>query len=112
MSQVYILLIGIVATLMFIAFFAGIEIAFISANRLGIELKKKQGKRSGIIMSGFMDQPSRFLGSCLVGLNVFVVIYGLLFSELMNSSFWNPIVHIENEYVKLIFDTLFQRSLY
>src|SRR3954453_22164538 len=107
MSQVYILLIGIVATLMFIAFFAGIEIAFISANRLGIELKKKQGKRSGIIMSGFMDQPSRFLGSCLVGLNVFVVIYGLLFSELMNSSFWNPIVHIENEYVKLIFDTLF-----
>jgi CBS domain containing-hemolysin-like protein len=58
-------------------------------------------------MSRFMDQPSRFLGSCLVGLNVVVVIYGLLFSELMNSSFWNPLLHIENEYVKLIFDTLF-----
>src|SRR6476661_89298 len=107
MANVYILLIGIVVTLLFIAFFAGIEIAFISANRLGIELKKKQGKRSGIIMSRFMDHPSRFLGSCLVGLNVFVVVYGLLFSELMNSSFWNPILHIENEYVKLIFDTLF-----
>jgi putative hemolysin len=106
MSEVYILLIGIVATLLFIAFFAGIEIAFISANRLGIELKKKQGKRSGIIMSGFMDQPSRFLGSCLVGLNIFVVIYGLLFSELINSAFWHPVLHIENEYVKLIFDTL------
>jgi len=107
MANVYILLIGIVVTLLFIAFFAGIEIAFISANRLGIELKKKQGKRSGIIMSRFMDHPSRFLGSCLVGLNIFVVVYGLLFSELMNSSFWNPILHIENEYVKLIFDTLF-----
>lgn len=107
MSDVYILLIGIVATLLFLAFFAGIEIAFISANRLGIELKKKQGKRSGIIMSRFMDQPSRFLGSCLVGFNVFIVVYGLLFSELMNSSFWNPILHIENAYVKLIFDTLF-----
>jgi putative hemolysin len=106
MSQVYTLLIGIVATLLFIAFFAGIEIAFISANRLGIELKKKQGKRSGIIMSGFMDQPSRFLGSCLVGLNIFVVIYGLLFSELINSAFWHPVVHIENAYIKLIFDTL------
>src|SRR5215831_12821646 len=106
MSEVYILLIGIVATLLFIAFFAGIEIAFISANRLGIELKKKQGKRSGIIMSNFMDQPSRFLGSCLVGLNVFVVIYGLLFSELINSAFWHPVLHIENAYVKLIFDTL------
>ena len=107
MSDVYILLIGIVATLLFLAFFAGIEIAFISANRLGIELKKKQGKRSGIIMSRFMDQPSRFLGSCLVGFNVFMVVYGLLFSELMNSSFWNPILHIQNAYVKLIFDTLF-----
>ena len=107
MSDVYILLIGIVVTLLFLAFFAGIEIAFISANRLGIELKKKQGKRSGIIMSRFMDHPSRFLGSCLVGFNVFIVVYGLLFSELMNSSFWNPILHIENEYVKLIFDTLF-----
>ena len=107
MSDVYILLIGIVVTLLFLAFFAGIEIAFISANRLGIELKKKQGKRSGIIMSRFMDHPSRFLGSCLVGFNIFIVVYGLLFSELMNSSFWNPILHIENEYVKLIFDTLF-----
>jgi CBS domain containing-hemolysin-like protein len=106
MSEVYILLVGIVVTLLFIAFFAGIEIAFISANRLGIELKKKQGKRSGIIMSNFMDQPSRFLGSCLVGLNVFVVVYGLLFSELINSAFWRPVLHVENAYVKLILDTL------
>src|SRR4030095_300884 len=83
MMEVYTLLVAIVIALLFIAFFSGIEIAFISANRLSIELKKKQGKTSGIIMSHFMEQPSRFLGSCLVGLNFFLVIYGFLFSELM-----------------------------
>lgn len=105
MAEPYALLIGIVVMLLFIAFFAGIEIAFISANRLGIELKKKQGKRSGIIMSRFMEQPSRFLGTCLVGLNVFLVIYGLLFSELMSNSLWHPVFHTDNEYLKLAIDT-------
>src|ERR1051326_27841 len=105
MSEPYSLLIGIGVMLLLIAFFAGIEIAFISANRLGIELKKKQGKRSGIIMSRFMEQPSRFLGTCLVGLNVFLVVYGLLFSELMSSSLWRPVFHTNNEYLKLAIDT-------
>lgn len=95
-------MIGIFAALLFVAFFAGIETAFVSANRLGIELKKKQGKASGIIMSGFMERPSGFLGSNLVGFNFFFVIYGLLFSSLMKYSF-----HIENEYLKLFLDTLF-----
>ncbi len=102
MTEVYTLLMGIVVALLFIAFFSGIEIAFISANRLSIELKKKQGKTSGIIMSHFMEQPSRFLGSCLVGLNFFLVVYGLLFSELMKN-----FIHIENPYLKLGFDTFF-----
>ncbi len=105
MTEPYALLIGICIVLLFIAFFAGIEIAFISANRLGIELKKKQGKRSGVIMSRFMEQPSRFLGTCLVGLNVFLVVYGLLFSELMSSSLWKPVFHTNNEYIKLAIDT-------
>ena len=47
-------IIGIFITLIFIGFFAGYEIAFVSANRLGIELKKKQGKTSGIILSKFL----------------------------------------------------------
>ena len=64
MSDVYFLIAGIILMLLFVAFFSGIEIAFINANRLGIELKKKQGKLSGIIMSRFMDLPSRFGGLC------------------------------------------------
>jgi putative hemolysin len=106
MTEGYILFFGIVITLLFIAFFSGIEIAFISANRLSVELKKKQGKRSGIIIARFMEQPSRFLGSCLVGLNVFLVVYGLLVSELLKNSLWNAF-SMHNEYIKLAFDTIF-----
>ncbi len=97
------LLIGI--NLLFIAFFSGLEIAFISASRLSVELKKKQGLRSGAILSKFMEAPSRFLGTCLIGVNIFMVAYGLLFSELMRTSLWNPL-KLQNEYVKLLFDTI------
>jgi len=99
------LLIWIAFTLLFIAFFSGLEIAFISASRLSIELKKKQGLSSGNILSKFMEAPSRFLGTCLIGVNIFLVIYGLLFSELMRTSLWNPL-KLQNEYVKLLFDTI------
>jgi CBS domain containing-hemolysin-like protein len=52
-----------------------------------------------------MEAPSRFLGTCLIGVNIFMVAYGLLFSELMRTSLWNPL-KLENDYVKLLFDTV------
>jgi CBS domain containing-hemolysin-like protein len=104
MSELTIVLL-IIVTLIFIGFFAGYEIAFISANRLGIELKKKQGKSSGIILSGFLEQQAKFLGTCLIGINLFLVTYGLLFDEFLNQIAWNPF-HFHNAYVKLIVDTV------
>lgn len=103
MSELY-TLIWIGVTLILIGFFAGYEIAFVSANRLSIELKKKQGRKSGIILSDFVEHPARFIGSCLVGLNISLVIYGLLFHDLLKSIVWNPL-HLHNEYLKLAFDT-------
>ncbi len=103
MTELY-TIIWIVVTIIFIGFFAGYEIAFITANRLSIELKKKQGKRSGIVLSNFMEHPAKFIGTCLVGLNVFLVIYGLLFDELLKRTLWNPF-HFKIEVLKLIFDT-------
>ncbi len=105
MTTSTLLIIGIVLCLLFIAFFAGYEIAFISANRLSIELKKKQGKRSGIIISKFMERPAHFIGTGLVGLNIFLVCYGLLFDGLLKVTFWNPL-RIQSEYLRLVFDTL------
>ena len=73
----------IIITILLIGFFAGIEIAFISVNKLSIELKKKQGKKSGQILGRFIDKPSRFIGTCLVGFNIFLVIYGLMITKLL-----------------------------
>ncbi|SJZ32510.1 hemolysin family protein [Sediminibacterium ginsengisoli] len=109
MTELY-TIICIVATLILIGFFAGYEIAFVSANRLSIELKKKQGKKSGIILAGFVEHPARFIGTCLIGLNVFLVIYGLLFDGFLKSIAWNPL-HIKNEYLKLIIDTILSSIL-
>ena len=98
-------IIGISLCLILIAFFSGYEIAFISTNRLNVELKKKQGKHSAAIVSKFMDYPATFIGTCLVGLNLFLVGYGLLFDQLLSLTLWNP-VHIENQSLKLLFNTL------
>ena len=104
MTHIYTIL-SIVGTLLFIGFFAGYEIAFVTANRLSIELKKKQGKRSGAILAQFIESPARFIGTCLIGVNVFLVIYGLLFDELLKTGIWLPL-EIENNLLKLAFDTL------
>lgn len=66
----------IVASLVFSFFFSGIEIAFLSANRLQVELQAKAGVWSGKIMAHFMLNPSRFIGTTLIGNTLALVIFG------------------------------------
>lgn len=66
----------IVTSLVFSFFFSGIEIAFLSANRLQIELQSKQGNLTGRIMGYFMQNPSRFIGTTLIGNTLALVIFG------------------------------------
>lgn len=72
----------ILLALLFSAFFSGSEIAFIAANRLKIELKMQPLRRSGRILTSFYEQPSRFLGTMLVGNNIALVVFGILTEEL------------------------------
>ena len=72
-----------ILTLALMGFFAGIEMAFYSANRLSIEIKKKQGNSSTLILSKFVDSPARFLGTTLIGFNLFLVFLGLQISTVM-----------------------------
>ena len=99
------LLLYILGCILLIGFFAGTEIAFISANKLNIELRKKQGKFSGQILARFMENPSEFIGTSLVGVNVLVVIYGLLLSQTTDLILHHYDIQL-SEYPKLAIDTL------
>lgn len=68
---------------MFSAFFSGVEIAFISASNLKIELDKKQNKFSGKLLSRFIKKPSQFIGVMLLGNNLALVLYGIFMGELI-----------------------------
>jgi CBS domain containing-hemolysin-like protein len=77
----------IITSLVFSFFFSGIEIAFLSANRLQIELQSKQGNWTGRIMGYFMQNPSKFIGTTLIGNTLALVIFGnnmaLLFTPIL-----------------------------
>ncbi|MFY0600815.1 MAG: HlyC/CorC family transporter [Cyclobacteriaceae bacterium] len=77
------LYVGIFLCLLFSAFFSGMEIAFISADMLHIELMNKRGKRTGKILSTFINKRSHFLATTLVGNNLAIVLYGILMAKLL-----------------------------
>jgi putative hemolysin len=76
-------LIVILLTLIFSAFFSGIEIAFVSSSRLKIEKDKIQGSFSAKILSSLISNPSRFIGSLLVGNNIALVVYGIYMAKIL-----------------------------
>ncbi|MGB4844501.1 MAG: hemolysin family protein [Ferruginibacter sp.] len=108
----WIALLAIIAALLLIGFFAGIETAFISTNKLSIELNKKQGTKSGKIWGFYAENPAKFIGTTLVGINLAFVIYGSLVVEML-SPMWLSIKSLLSpkltdfvDYIKLFVETL------
>ena len=67
----------IVGTIIASAFFSGVEMAYISANKLYFELQAKQGVVTGVIIAKFLKQPSKFIGTMLIGNTLSLVLYGI-----------------------------------
>ncbi len=74
----------IIITLLCSAFFSGMEIAFVSANRLKIELDKNRGITAGRILAFFVKNTGNFISAMLLGNNVSLVVYGLFMAKLMD----------------------------
>lgn len=107
----FIALFAIILSLLLIGFFSGIEIAFVSANKLSIELRKKKGTYSGKVWGAFANNPAQFVGTSLITANIVLVIYGMLVGEFL-FPIWQ---YIENKlpadlgdyvkYIKLLVET-------
>jgi len=93
-----------VLTLLLMGFFAGIEMAFYSANRLAIELRKKQGGTTGQLLGEFTESPVRFLGSTLIGFNIFLVFFGLQASNVMRPM-WE-FAHVASYFIRLFVEII------
>ena len=69
------------------ALFSGTEIAFISASKLAVELKRSKGSRQGKVLANFYDKPASFLSTMLVGNNIALVIFTILMTAPLEQFF-------------------------
>jgi len=78
----------LVAAILLMGFFSGIDVVFSSASRLSIELRKKQGSYSGRTWSFFLDHPARFLCATLLIFNLLLTVSGLVWEHVL-TTVWN-----------------------
>jgi len=73
----------IVLALLFSAFFSGMEIAYVSSNKIHIEIEKKQEGFLAKILTKLTAKPSKFIATMLIGNNIALVIYGFIMGDLL-----------------------------
>ena len=80
------LIIGLIVTMIFSAFFSGMEIAFVSSNRLRAEMDREKNGLSQRAIELFYRHPHNFVSTMLVGNNIALVIYGILFAKIFDQT--------------------------
>ncbi len=77
-------ILAIIITLLLSGLFSGVEIAFLSVNKLKVEISKNSGSLAGNILSEFHQNPSRFITTLLIGNNIALVVLGNLMATALN----------------------------
>ncbi|OUS03527.1 hemolysin [Flavobacteriales bacterium 33_180_T64] len=77
----------IIVMLLLSAFFSGMEIAYVSSNKIHIEIEKKQGDFLARILTRLTEKPSKFIATMLIGNNIALVIYGFVMGDVLVSWF-------------------------
>jgi putative hemolysin len=98
----------ILISILFSAYFSGMEIAFLSSNKLKIELDKKKGSLAGNINSHFLKNQSRYISTMLVGNNIALVVYGIAMAEMLEPFL---LYHLQSELWTFIAQTIISTLL-
>lgn len=85
------LMIGLIISMVFSAFFSGMEIAFVSSNRLRAEMDREKNGLSQQALAVFYAHPSNFISTMLVGNNIALVVYGILFAQIFDATLFAPL---------------------
>ena len=85
------LIIETLISLLFSAFFSGMEIAFISSSKLRFEMEREEKNFTSHLIDTFYQHPNSFISTLLVGNNIALVIYGILMASLINKFILIPI---------------------
>ena len=96
--------IQILITMAFSAFFSGMEIAFVSSNKLRFEMDRSEQSITSRILSIFFHNPNNFISTMLVGNNIALVVYGILMAELIEDRFLSNL--IENDFLIVLIQTI------
>jgi Mg2+/Co2+ transporter CorB len=99
----------ILITLFFSAFFSGMELAYLSSNRLKIEVEKSRGTWQGKLKSIFYSNQSTMIALLLLGNNFALVIYGIKAADILNPILDDLGMH--NEALLLISQTILSTLL-
>lgn len=94
-------------SMLFSAFFSGMEIAFVSSNKLRFEMEKSDN--NGIInriISLFFRTPNNFISTMLVGNNIALVVYGILMARIINALLIEPTGWTDNKFIEVLIQTL------
>ncbi len=102
----------VLITLFFSAFFSGMEIAFVSSDKLRIEVDRKKNNIQSKIIANFVQKPGKYIATMLLGNNVALVLYGLLMSDLVQvgfveSAFWVMIIQTFISTILILFTAEF-----
>lgn len=90
-------------SLLLSAFFSGMEIAFVSSNKIRLEIQKTQNKGFGALLKSITKSPSRFIVSMLVGNNIALVVYGIFAGELIVKQLFSSYIGFSSLPLLIIF---------
>ncbi len=90
----------IIITLILSAFFSGVEIAYISSNRVFLEIEKKQNTFVAYVLTVFTNKPSKFIATMLIGNNIALVVYGFYMGDLLME--YLKVFHFANSTILLL----------